>query len=977
MAGVGDNSGGAALVGRAREQSALRAALDAAVAGRGSLVLIGGEAGIGKTALAEALLAEARAQGALVLVGRCYDLSETPPYGPWAEALARAPHGDRVPAPPDLAGGGAGSQAALFAAVRDHLIALATTRPLVLLLDDLQWADPASLDLLRTLARGLADLPLLVLGTYRSDELTRRHPLYALLPLLEREARAARLDLRPLDADGVRALVAGHAALPPADRDRLVAWLAGRAEGNAFFTAQLLRALADAGILRRADGGWALGDLGAVGLPTPLRQVLDARLARLGADSLRLLALAAVIGQDVPLALWAAAAETDEEGLLDTVDAAGEALLVTVAPDGDAVRFAHALIRETLYAGLVATRRRWAHRRVAEALLATPGPDPDAVAYHLQRAGDARAAAWLERAGERARRAYAWATAEDRFARALALIDGGAADDDRRGRLLFRLAGLRRYAAPAQAIAHWEELARLAAAGGDRALVAAARCALGLDRILLRETHRGLAELAAGAAALRTLTPEEQAHLDRYAGHRTPWPDAYGTLVAALAYVGRFAEALAAAGPVGRDAPPTAATGQFGASSRADLHLGLGLARAGLGQPAEARRAFADARAAYRGVEHHLFVGWAAAWELLLAALPYRADDLAARRHLAGEAEAALGRARGVPLAAGFAPRLATLPLLLVEGAWAEARALARDAPAARDIPWGEFAPALLGALARAQGDAAGAWARVAEVLPAGPATEPEWQPFPCVQLARRTAAALALDAGDFVLAEAWLRAHDRGLAATGAVLGRAEGQVGWAAYHRAAADLPASRASAEAALAHATAPRQPLALLAARRQLGELDTTAGQHTAAQAHLAAALALAAACAAPYERALTLLALAELHDADADRDGATTALDAARVLLAPLDARPALARAAALATRLAVPTPATPVLPFGLSAREAEVLRLVAEGLTNAQAAERLYLSPKTVSRHLDNIYAKLGVATRTAAARLARERGLA
>ena len=104
----------AALVGREREQSILRAALAPALAGRGNLVLIGGEAGIGKTALAEALCVEAADQGALVLVGRCYDLAETPPYGPWAEALGRAPRGDVQSALPDLAGDGATSQAAIF-----------------------------------------------------------------------------------------------------------------------------------------------------------------------------------------------------------------------------------------------------------------------------------------------------------------------------------------------------------------------------------------------------------------------------------------------------------------------------------------------------------------------------------------------------------------------------------------------------------------------------------------------------------------------------------------------------------------------------------------------------------------------------------------------------------------------------------------------------------------------------------------------
>ncbi|HEU5422801.1 MAG TPA: ATP-binding protein, partial [Nitrolancea sp.] len=199
------------LVGREREQAVLRDCLAHALTGQGSLVLLSGEAGIGKTALAEVLLAEAATQGALVLVGRCYDLSETPPYGPWAEALARAPHDADLPVlptavlPPDQAGETLASQEAIIARVQAYLAALAARQPLVLLLDDLHWADPASLDLLRVLARDLADLPLLLLVTYRSDELTRRHLLYQLLPLLVRESHAQRLDLHPLDDTGLRA----------------------------------------------------------------------------------------------------------------------------------------------------------------------------------------------------------------------------------------------------------------------------------------------------------------------------------------------------------------------------------------------------------------------------------------------------------------------------------------------------------------------------------------------------------------------------------------------------------------------------------------------------------------------------------------------------------------------------------------------------------------------------------------------------
>jgi ATP/maltotriose-dependent transcriptional regulator MalT len=240
-------------------------------------------------------------------------------------------------------------------------------------------------------------------------------------------------------------------------------------------------------------------------------------------------------------------------------------------------------------------------------------------------------------------------------------------------------------------------------------------------------------------------------------------------------------------------------------------------------------------------------------------------------------------------------------------------------------------------------------------------------------------AARVALDGGDAAGAHAWLEAHDRWLAWSGSVAGHAEGQLGWAAYHRARGDLVEAREHAERALAHAAAPRQPLALLAAHRLLGELDASQRRYGDAQVHLAEALALAEACAAPYERALTLLALAELRLATGDRVRAAADLAAARALLEPLAARPALARAADLDDRFAASAASdAPVsYPAGLSAREVDVLRLVAEGLTDAQVADRLFLSPRTVNAHLRSIYGKLGIPSRGAAIRFALDHHLA
>jgi DNA-binding NarL/FixJ family response regulator len=181
--------------------------------------------------------------------------------------------------------------------------------------------------------------------------------------------------------------------------------------------------------------------------------------------------------------------------------------------------------------------------------------------------------------------------------------------------------------------------------------------------------------------------------------------------------------------------------------------------------------------------------------------------------------------------------------------------------------------------------------------------------------------------------------------------------------------------AHAEAALVRATEPRQPLALLAAHRTLGELATVAGRRADAATHLAAALALATACAAAHERALTLLALAGLRAAEGQPGTATAMLEEARAILTPLGAAPALGRADALLARLA--SASAPAYPAGLTAREVEVLRLVAQGLSDAQAAERLFVSTNTVKTHLRSIYSKLGVPSRTAAARFATDHGLA
>ena len=692
-----------------------------------------------------------------------------------------------------------------------------------------------------------------------------------------------------------------------------------------------------------------------------LRQVIEGRLARLGEEAQRTLAIAAVLGQEVPLALWATVTGTGEEALAEVVERGVEARVLEEASDGGGVRFAHALLREALYEGTALPRRRAWHRRAGEALAALPSPDPDAVAHHFRQAGDPRAAAWLTRAGERAARVYAWLSAADRLEAALALLPADEAHAAERARHLFALAALQRHYDTSASLAAVAEAIRLAADAGDRPLALQARFLRAHLRCLGGDLRAGLAELPGVVAELEGLPPPELAAV----GAPQPFMDMLclddrwvpGQLAEWLAHAGRYAEARALAAELA--ARPGAVPG-------APLNLARGLAQmhALLGQPDEAERAFATLADAYhtRGNLHMATEIKADALRLVL--LPYRADRVGDRRRATAEVAEGFARAGAVTLS----PRLAQLLVLQLEGRWAELR---RDlATLGYSLAYAE--------VARHQGAPEEAWTVIRTWLPEGPDSVPGDWFLEFVLGALPLAAALALDTGDLPTARAYLTAHDRHLAWSGAVRGRAEGAFGWAAYHRAAGDLDQAGEHAAQALAHASEPRQPLALLAAHRTLGELATAAGRHAEAQAYLDQALALAESCEAPYERALTLLALAELRAAAGAVADARALLDDVRAICTPLEARPALARADALDAQFAAPAaPHPPRYPAGLTAREVEVLGLVAQGLTDAQVAERLYLSPRTIGRHLASIYNKLGVATRLAAARFALDHHLA
>jgi len=220
----------------------------------------------------------------------------------------------------------------------------------------------------------------------------------------------------------------------------------------------------------------------------------------------------------------------------------------------------------------------------------------------------------------------------------------------------------------------------------------------------------------------------------------------------------------------------------------------------------------------------------------------------------------------------------------------------------------------------------------------------------------------------------AWLEAHEHWLVWAEGVLGRADGRLAWARWHRSAGDSAQAHAAAIEALELASSPDQPLVQFGAHVILGELAMAEGRYTEAEEHLNAALGLATACEAPYEQAQALLALAELGIATRSETGSLLA--EVRAICEPLSAVPLLARLDTLSARTVAKKPAA-AHPAGLTEREMEVLRLVARHYTDKEIAEALFISPYTVSTHVKHVLTKLGAASRREAAALAVQHGLA
>ena len=334
---------------------------------------------------------------------------------------------------------------ALFEAVAAVLAGAAGTAPVVLLLDDLQWADAASLLLLRHVLRGTGPAPLMVLGTVRDAELDTGHPLTDALADLRRDNLVVRVAVEGLDETATAALVTSWAGSTAPDD--FVSAIYAETEGNPFFVQEVLRHLFESGAIERGlDGLIATGaTLPDVGIPEGVREVVLSRLARLPAATQSALTTAALIGREFDLGVLTAASDAKEDELLDALDEAVAARVIEeVGGAGERYRFAHALIRATLADSISVGRRARFHFRIGAAIEERDPDDVEALVHHYEVAAAGGAAKAVQYAERAARDALAQLAYEDgirhaqRGLRALDLVQ--PPDDIRRCELLLLLA---------------------------------------------------------------------------------------------------------------------------------------------------------------------------------------------------------------------------------------------------------------------------------------------------------------------------------------------------------------------------------------------------------------------------------------------------------------------------------------------------------------------------------------------------------
>lgn len=986
---------GRIFVGREREFGELTRLWEAASAGQLCVAFVAGEPGVGKTRLAGEIAAQLHSRGARVLAGSCgEDLGV--PYQPFVEALrhhvdhtpgdelvpclGRYPGelvrvvpelADVVPAlPPPIQSDPQTERYRLFHAVGSWLEHTSRAAPVLLVLDDLQWAARPTLLLLRQVARFPDPARVLVLGMYRDSEITRRHPLTEAIADLHRLANFARLSVGGLDRTDVLtflAEVAGRRLEAVEDRE-LAAAIHDQTEGNPFFVKEVIRHLTETGAIRLSDGQWRTGiPISQLEVPDGVRDVVGRRLSRLSAATNQLLDLAAVVGLEFETVVLRAAADLDQERLGTAIDEAVSARLVgEVLGTGTRYRFSHALVRSALYSDLSGPRRTTLHKRVAEAIETVhQGHLQDhfpALAHHYARTAAAgietpRAIVYASRAGDQALAQLSYDEAAAYYSQALEFLTASPprGEESQRLTLLLALGEAQRRAGDGAYRQTLLDAARFAQEHDDADGLT--RAALANSRFILTSSGAAVdteridvlaAALAGQPAADSPTRARLLAALAMELMLTSDWDRRKQLSDEALAIARRLGDpatlsqvlsarfyAISAPATLSERLANTAELLALGAHLGDSFANGLALAlRCRVALEAGLLEETDRILEAYGKLVDGLgepTLRWVAAW--------MRAGRLRLAGHL-GESEVLVRRALETGQGTGEP-----------------------DGPAhhAYQLFWIRYDQGRLEELEQL----------LFELLHSYPALSLS-RPMLAVcysetareDEARGLVGPLAATGFDFALGPLW--ASNVVLCAIACA--RLQDAEGAAVLYPMLAPWAGQWCFPAAGM--------PLEMI--DHHLGVLATVLGRFEDAEAHFTAGVAAHERIGAPVWLARTRLEWARMLLArgdPGDPERARSLSEAARDEFASIGLAHWANRAAEL-SELSGPARRGSRLPGGLTQREAQVLRLVVAGKSNKTIAAELALSPKTVDRHLSNIFTKIGVGSRAAATSFAHRQGI-